>query len=406
MTGMDKARIFIASSEKVYDFADMLRSAINESDACEADTWRDAFKRTGAETKIEVLEASVKAYDYAVIIFTKADLLSTGQGLKSRDDCILNAGMFMATLGRQKCVLLSSVEKDALPSDLGGIIVQKFNEPEDFSNYDKSLRAIQNATSLIRGWVQRTAISRNSANRPLTHDQILERERLQKFGGMLYEDQVVVASLQPRVMQYQAAKQVRANMENNIKYLYFFYGNLDAAEKVPQLLQMVLLADFLEEKDADSFPTRRELIASHSNEILELVEKMCSDDELNIFFLGDRVYPEFSIHNAASDKFARLYFKRDDDQFIEWACGEKAYQFWRMTKERNNVEEQDVPYAIFHPGRDFGTNEGAFHKNLRMAMRRYFGDIAEDVMGLCANGPDYKREKREPVPHPARPVVR
>ena len=311
---MDKSRIFIASSEKVLEFAGMLRNEINKAEYCGADTWKDVFEITGAETKIEALEASVKVYDYAVIIFTKADL-TAGQGLRSRDDCVFNAGLFMASLGRQRCVLLSSVEKDALPSDLGGIISQKFIEPEDLKSYDKCRPAIQPAAGAIQAWVQRTETGLGPANRPLTHDEILERERMESAGGVLCEDQVVVASVQPPSLEYQAAKQVRMNMDSNIRYVYFFHGNLDGADKIPQLLQLVLLTDFLEEKDAGSFKTRRDLITTHGNEIVELVRDICLNDKLNIFFLGDPIYPEFSIHNAASDKHARLYFKRDDDLF-------------------------------------------------------------------------------------------
>jgi hypothetical protein len=385
---MDKARIFIASSERVYELAGMLRNEINRAEYCEADTWQDVLERTAAQTKIEALEASLKVYDYAVIMFTKADLV-TGQGLKSRDDCVFNTGLFMASLGRQRCILLNSVEKDALPSDLGGIIALRFIEPDEPRNRDKSRPAIQTAAGAIQAWVQRTATGRLS--RPLTHDEILERERMESLGGVLCEDQVVVASVQPRVLQYRAAKQVRMNMDSNIRYLYLFHGNLDGTDKIPQLLQLVLLTNFLEEKDADSFKIRRDLVQSHGNEILGFVSDMCLNDTLNIFFLGDPTYPEFSIHNAASDKYAKLYFRRDDDHFIEWASGEKAYRFWRMTKKRNNVDNQNLPDAIFHPGRDFALNEETFNRNLAMGMRRHFGDIAEDVMGLCVYGPDYKR---------------
>jgi hypothetical protein len=384
---MDRSRIFIASSEKALEFAGMLRNEINGAEYCEADTWKDAFERTATETKIEALEASVKVYEYAVIIFTKADLLVSGQDLKSRDDCVFNAGLFMASLGRQRCILLSSVGKDG-PSDLSGIIPLKFREPDDLTSHDKCRPAIQTAAGAIQAWVQRSATGRGPTNRPLTHDEVLARERMESRGGVLCEDQVVVASVQPRAMHYQAAKQVRMNLDSNIRYLYFFHGNLDAADKIPQLLQLVLLTDFLEEKDADSFKTRRDLINSHGSEIVGLVRDMCLNDKLNIFFLGDPVYPEFSIHNAASDKSARLYFKRDDDHFIEWASGDKAYRFWCMTKERNRVENQDLPEAIFHHGRDFELNDGTFKSHLSMGMRRYFGDIAEKVMGLCIYGPD------------------
>jgi CAP12/Pycsar effector protein, TIR domain len=368
----------------------MLRNEINRAEYCGADTWEDVFTSTAAQTKIEALEASVKVYDYAVIMFTEADL-TTGQGSRSRDDCVFNAGLFMASLGRKRCILLNSVDKDALPSHLGGIISQKFTEPEDLKSHDKCRPAIQTAAGAIQAWVQRTETGLGPANRPLTHDEILERERMESAGGVLCEDQVVVASVQPRVLQYQAAKQVRTNMDNNIRYLYFFHGNLDATDKIPQLLQLVLLTDFLKEKDAGSFKTRRDLVDSHGDEIVGLLRDMCLNDTLNVFFLGDPTYPEFSIHNAASDKYARLYFKRDDDLFIEWASGDKAHRFWSMTKKRNGVDDQDLPFAIFHRGRDFGLNEETFKSNLLMKMRRHFGSIAEDVMGLCFYGPDYAR---------------
>ena len=62
-----------------------------------------------------------------------------------------------------------------------------------------------------------------------------------------------------------------------------------------------------------------------------------------------------------------------------------------MTKKRNRVDDQDSPVAIFHRGRDFGLNEETFKSNLSMKMRRHFGYIAEDVMGLCFYGPEYAR---------------
>jgi hypothetical protein len=392
---MEKSRIFIASSEKVHDFAGMIRDEINQAEYCSADTWKNALQSTGAQSKIEALELWIKLYDYAVIIFTKADALITGSGqdLKSRDDCVFEAGLFMATLERQRCTLISFVEKDDLPSDLGGIVFLKYTEPEDLTNYEKCRPVVQIAAGAIKAWVQRTTAGRSAANRPLTRDAILKREQMERVGGVLREDQVVVASVQPPELEYAAARQVRLNMDNNIRYVYFFQGNQDAADKIPQLLQLMLLADFLEEKDAGSFRTRTDLVTSHRDEIIELVKDACIYDKLNIFFLRDRVYPEYCLHNAASDKVARLYFKRDDDYFIEWASGAEAYRFWRAVKEQNRVDNPDSPDAIFHGGRNFGLNEGGFRAALTKGMRIYFRDIAETVMGLCLSGPDYQPEK-------------
>jgi hypothetical protein len=402
MDKMEKLRIFIASSEKVHDFAGMIRDEINKAEYCSADTWRDALESAGAQSKIEALELWMKIYDYAVIIFTKADALvkGTGQDLKSRDDCVFEAGLFMATLERHRCTLISFVDKGDLPSDFGGIVFLKYNEPEDLTNYDKCRPVVQAAAGNIKAWVQKTTADRGVAKRPLTRDGILRRERMESVGGVLKEDQVVVASVQPPELEIAVAKQVRLNMDNNIRYIYFFQGNEDAADKIPQLLQLMLLANFLEERDAGSFKTRIDLITSHRDEIVELVEDACIYDKLNIFFLRDRVYPEYCLHNAASDKLARLYFKRDDDYFVEWASGAEAYRFWRAVKKQNRVDNPVSPNAIFHGGGNFDFNEGDFRASLTKGMRTYFRDITEIVMRLCLSGPDESTLKNPYVQAP------
>lgn len=400
---MEQSRIFIASSERAHTFAKMIRTSVNDDEHYSAETWKDALSSSGAQSKIEALEAWVKIYDYAIIIFTKADLLSkeAGNDSRSRDDCVFEAGLFMALLGRQRCMLLSSVETSDLPSDLGGITLMRFKEPDDLANYDKCRQAVDAAAEAIQAMVQRSVSGRSPANRPLTRDALLKRERIESQGGVLREDQVVVASVQPPELQYDVARQVRTNMESNIRYVYFFRGNLDAADKIPQLLQLMLLTDLLEKKDASSFKTRRELISLHRQEIIKTIIDMCEVDKLNIFFLGDPIYPEFCIHNAASDKLARLYYCRDDDCYIEWSYGADAYRFWCAVKDQNRVDNPESPYAIFHRGQNFNLNEDTFKRNLTMGMRKYFGEIADDVIGLCLNGPDYKPDQ---IPRSSAPV--
>jgi hypothetical protein len=151
--------------------------------------------------------------------------------------------------------------------------------------------------------------------------------------------------------------------------------------------------DYIDDKSSSLFKARSELVTSHSKEILDLLETMCYNDNLNIFFLKTSVYPEYSIHNATNDKLARLYFKRGDDYFMEWASGLEAYRFWRDIKDENGVDNPDLPGAIFHGGRDFELSEAGFRKAMWNGMRKYFGGIAEDVMGLCLNGRDYQRRQ-------------
>lgn len=389
---MDKSKIFIASSESAHTFAKMIRIEVNTAQYCEAETWKDALSSSGAQSKIEALEYWLKVYDYAIIIFTNADLLTkdAGQDSKARDDCVFEAGLFMALLGRKRCMLLSSVETSDLPSDLGGITLTKFIEPDDLTNIAKCKPAVDSAAVAIQDMVQRAAGGQSPANRPLTREAILNRERMESQGGVLREDQVVVASVQPPELYYEVARQVRMNMDDNVRYVYFFRGNLDAADKIPQILQLMLLTDCLEKKDASSFKTRKELVGLHRAEVIKTIIDICEGDKLNIFFLGDPIYPEFCIHNAASDKLARLYYCREDDCYIEWSYGSEAYQFWCAVKQQNRVDDPESPGAIFHAGQNFSLSELTFRRNLTMGMRKYFGDIADDVIGLCLEGPDYK----------------
>ena len=127
---MDKPTIFIASSENSLQLAETLRDELL-ADNSVVDTWKDAYRKVGAQAKIEMLEQWSKKYDYAVIIFSKADMRVANlkdEGQKTRDDCVFEAGLFMAAIGRDRCFLLSSVGKDDLPSDLGGIQLLEFKE--------------------------------------------------------------------------------------------------------------------------------------------------------------------------------------------------------------------------------------------------------------------------------------
>jgi hypothetical protein len=384
---MDKSKIFIASSERTHDFAAMLRDELNKAEYCEANTWKDAIGTAGAQAKIEALEQWIKEYDFAVIIFSKVDMLvkESGEDMKTRDDCVFEAGLFMAAIGRNRCCLISSVEKNDLPSDIGGITLLKFTEPDNLGNIDQCRRPVQNVAGFIRPWIQRD-MGRGVANRPLSYDALLKRGQLQSSGGELKEDQVVVASVQPLELGYEGAKQVRLNLDDNISYVYFFQANTDAADKIPQLLQLVLLAGFLEKKDAASFTTRCDLVTTHRDEIVKALKDICLNDKLNIFFIKESLDLQYCIHNATSDTMARLYLKHGHD-FIEWASGLQAYRFWRAMREKTGACDPALPDAVFHGARDFELNEGPFLRSLRSSMRKYFRDIADEVMELCLGGP-------------------
>ena len=387
---MDKSKIFIASSHRASIVAEKLRDELRTADYCWADIWNDVAGRNPGQARIVTLEQLPREYDFAVIILAKADVLvkDLGDGLKSRDDCVFEAGFFMAAIGRDRCFLLSSVEQNELPTDLEGILRFKFTEPSDLTDRLKCTEKIQAASGLIKDQIQKVQkVPRGPAARPLSREALLEREKGQEEGGELKEDQVVVAAVQPTELGYEVAKQVRTNLDSNIRYVYFFQGNDDAADKVPQLLQLLLIAGFLDKRDAASFRARGDLVTRNRNEVLEALKDICVIDMLNIFFLDDGPNPQYSIHNATSETAARLYLKRGDE-FLEWESGRTAHQFWSdMRKKTGANDTTQFPDAVFHGTRDFELKEGLFLRNLKMNMRKYFRDITDEVTELCLNGP-------------------
>jgi Predicted nucleotide-binding protein containing TIR-like domain len=386
---MNKSKIFIASSERTYGFAEMLRDELNKKEYCDANTWKDAREIVGARAKIEMLEQWIREYDFAVIVFSKADMLvrELGEYLKTRDDCVFEAGLFMAAIGRNRCFLLSSIDKNDLPSDLGGINLLQFTEPSNFEDRQECGRRSQQAAAFILSCVQKD-MGRGLANRPLSHDALLRRQQMESEGGELKEDQVVVAALQPLELElgHGAATQVRLNLDKNIRYLYLFQGSVDAADKVPQLLQLVLLSGLLGEEDADSFSRRGELVTAHRKEIVDALRDICVNDKLKVFFRKESRDLEYCIHNAASDHAARLYLKHGEE-FIEWESGPQAYWFWCAMREKNGAEDPQPANAVFHGAQDFELREGSFMRHLKIGMNKYFRDIAGEVMQLCLEGP-------------------
>jgi hypothetical protein len=388
---MVKSKIFIASSASASNIAEKLRDDLRTTSYCSADMWKDVIKKRPGQVQIEALEQLTKEYDFATIILAEADVHARGLGddLKTRDDCLLEAGFFMATIGWDRCFLLCSVNEKDLPSNLKGIILINFKEPADLTDREMCEEAIQNSSAIIKDVVQNVRkedTRRGVATRRLSRDELLEREQLNPLGE-LQEDQVVVASVQPLELGYKAALQVRNNLDYNIRYVYFFQGNNDAAEKIPQLLQLMLLARILKPEEEKLFQRRRELVEANPDTIIDALKDISVNDKLNVYFLQETLDVEYCIHNATSDKFGRLYLKHEEDDFIEWKSGKNAYDFWIAKRKKEGADNPCPGKGVFHGAREFKLDEGPFLNNLTMNMRKYFPDIGDAVLKICLAGP-------------------
>ncbi len=391
---MGKSKIFIASSDTAFCIAEKLRDEL-ATEYCEAYLWKDAIRADAGQTRIEALERLAKKYDFAVIIFTKADMIVKQPlaDLSGRDNCVFEAGLFMGVVGRNRCFFLSSVEKGDLPSDLEGILFFKFSEPGNLTDRDSCKRAIQSVSSDIKDTVQQAQeknMRMGVATRPLSLDELLDREQLDPKGELL-EDQVVVASLQPLVIKYESASRLWNNLNSNISYVYFFQASYDTADKIPQLLQLLLLAGIAKANEATSFQQRRELVKLNRENIMDALKDICTGNKLNVYFLQERVDIEYCIHNAISTRDAKLYLKRGDE-FFEWSSQQAAYDFWTEMRQKKGAENPDPGESMFHGGREFELKEGPFLNNLAMGMRKYFPGFGDAVFKLCL-GREYQTKQ-------------
>lgn len=240
---MDKSRIFIASSGRTLVLAEKVRDEL-AMDFCQATVWTEAGRLQPGFTIIEMLEGAAKQYDFSVIILAKDDILTSGdrQVLKARDNCVFEAGLFMAAIGRKRCFLLNSVASQELPSDLGGIISIPFEEPTDLLDRQACAEAIRGAAAQLKDIVQKAGtFPKHAALTLLSVDELFRREQPISEGGDLQAGNVVVSETQPWA-ELSRPIAVRRNIDCGISYQYFFFFSDDTIEKICQSLQVIAWA--------------------------------------------------------------------------------------------------------------------------------------------------------------------
>jgi hypothetical protein len=129
-------RVFVGSSSEANDISIELVDALGRDPRITADHWSTVF-RAGL-TIVETLEIAADAYDFAVFVAAQDDEVTRRnvRMFTARDNVILEFGLFLGTLGRERTflVLPSDFGVD-LPSDLKGVThllwdVSKRQQPE------------------------------------------------------------------------------------------------------------------------------------------------------------------------------------------------------------------------------------------------------------------------------------
>ena len=174
----EKSRVFIASSSRTLLLAEKLRDELR-SEFCEPRLWSQESKLQPGATIIEMLEGAAAQSDFAVIVLAKDDVMTGGKGetLKARDNCVFEAGLFMAAIGRKRCFLVNGVRQDDLPTDLSGIISIPFKEPEDLGDRIACGQAVAIVAATLKDIIQKEPFAYHGRLPLLSVEDLFRRER-------------------------------------------------------------------------------------------------------------------------------------------------------------------------------------------------------------------------------------
>jgi hypothetical protein len=134
------ARVFIASSVEGLDVAYAMQELLEYSADCTV--WDQGVFEPGSYTLIDLAAAS-KESDYGIFIFTPDDVLKLRDETykATRDNVILELGLFVGTLGRERCFIVTprGGEEIHMPTDLAGLQPLKFNAKRSDGNLRAAL---------------------------------------------------------------------------------------------------------------------------------------------------------------------------------------------------------------------------------------------------------------------------
>ena len=155
---MHRPAMFVGSSTEGLDFARAVRSLLK--DDADITLWNEGFFALGS-TFIETLINNLPAFDFAVLVLTPDDLVSSGENtvLSPRDNLIFEAGLFMGRLGRARTVVLHADVK--IPSDLAGMTTARFEWTRDVA---RRTQAVAPACDSIRQIVRTLGVSESKAS--------------------------------------------------------------------------------------------------------------------------------------------------------------------------------------------------------------------------------------------------
>lgn len=143
-----KPRLFIGSSTEAYQRGLVPRLVQHLADRFDPLPWYSNAIQAGHFTLEGLIEVSRRT-DFALFVFSADDVVHTRGDVRAatRDNVILEYGLFTAALGRERVAILQE-DGVELPVDVNGLTVLRFSKEAERAKADLALRA----TELTEAW--------------------------------------------------------------------------------------------------------------------------------------------------------------------------------------------------------------------------------------------------------------
>jgi predicted nucleotide-binding protein len=349
----ERVTIFVASSTPARPLATEFKKAItNGNSNLECRCWWNDLGSSGV--LLPQLIEQCKAADFVAVFLTEDDILMKGRDVHRapRDNCIFEAGLFTGALGAEpkRCFLITSAKESALPSDLRGLIWKTIQLSDDDKSALKAAADADKDTAVLSPSVTTklkeianqiledtvklktfTKLEQDRALPSMSKQRLIERERIISVGGSIYKNsRILIIARQPLELREEFANAVQKNMSCDVRYEYVFHGSREYAENIVRLLDGLL--------NANTSGKSSEIRGYDANQLgsnLARIERL-----MDVFFISEEPGIELCIHNAdLQDKavaYLRIPFRIEQHRYLEWCCGQKAFQI------RNQMLPQSI----------------------------------------------------------------
>lgn len=372
--------------------------------------WKTEGFVAGESTLIN-LKKNCKECDLAVIFLTEDDytIKSESQEYAARDNCIFEAGLFMGALGlnEHRCILVSSVKGDALPSDLRGVTVleipssPRFGKKIDTEWCNKNLKGVR---TKVREKIRQLGLFRT---RPLlnilTRDQLSALEKVGEGGDLKAGESVVISSVEPVERDdMEFAMHVMENIRANIPYHYFFPASGEGAFRWVQLIRSLVLAGAakvnqgifkqplqLEDDIKQVLSNNEEAVRKSIKKLLGMPGAGQGGLRIHLLSPNQHVAMKICVHNATSQN-AKCYLRHTegDDYFVQWASGPVVKQIVEDLLELKNLKAEPEIFCSTKSFDLYDVRENSDGANTRqaikLAIKSHFPDaLQEELMKAC-----------------------